>query len=622
MQGERNLLHVYVLPILELRCRSIYVKVDLVDLRWGVRSAEMGSGQVENCIQQVLAADLFIGILGERYGWIPPQQEHRNLPFTQGNGSTIDKKEVSITEIEIEVGALQRVNSHRDRCFFYFRDPEFLKTVPETARYNFTTQSAEDRKKLADLKARIKSSGLEVNEGYRAKYGGRVRGEHIAGNLQEFGDRVVENLWNSISNLYPPSIISSIHSIQALQQNQLSACSELAGSFIGRKREMKSVQRCIDKALANEVYGSIVRVLSPAGSGCTALLQMLTHTYRVEGLDVISYILDEKDMEENQREFLEYILYSLDGKPNRVQDVAELNLTIQQKIKKSKGKLLIIINRMDILGCIDWIPEMLPPGLIILTSCSPENKKCLQQFSSLQDVKLGQMDLKDRKDYVRSRLGVLGKTLNEDSYENQIDDLVSRREGGSPAWLNAAINRLVKFSSYNTISQDIRGLGNSMKELYLQQLSTAVDSCGEEAVSTAVRIIYLSKYGIHLSDLQALMSFLLYGELSKLSSIENTLIQFKQFRAKSEYIFPTLDLCTLLNQLDGVIVYISGVYTHPAGMVRKLLWEKFIRSTDPRSIKVLQCSLAALYNHILNRNTDSRSIKVLLYSLAASIIIY
>ena len=38
-----------------------HVKVDLVDLRWGVRSAEMGSGQVENCIQQVLAADLFIG---------------------------------------------------------------------------------------------------------------------------------------------------------------------------------------------------------------------------------------------------------------------------------------------------------------------------------------------------------------------------------------------------------------------------------------------------------------------------------------------------------------------------------------------------------------------------------
>ena len=40
-----------------------HVQVDLVDLRWGVRSAEMGSGQVENCIQQVLAADLFIGII-------------------------------------------------------------------------------------------------------------------------------------------------------------------------------------------------------------------------------------------------------------------------------------------------------------------------------------------------------------------------------------------------------------------------------------------------------------------------------------------------------------------------------------------------------------------------------
>ena len=33
------------------------------------------------------------------------------------------------------------------------------------------------------------------------------------------------------------------------------------------------------------MYGSIVRVLSPAGAGCTALLQMLTHTYRYNKAD-------------------------------------------------------------------------------------------------------------------------------------------------------------------------------------------------------------------------------------------------------------------------------------------------------------------------------------------------
>ena len=30
--------------------------------------------------------------------------------------------------------------------------------------------------------------------------------------------------------------------------------------------------------------------------------------------------------------------------------------------------------------------------------------------------------------------------------------------------------------------------------------------------------------------------------------------------------FSTLDLCTLLSQLEGVIVDNSGVYTHPAGI--------------------------------------------------------
>lgn len=77
------------------------------------------------CLQEVSRCQLFVGLLGERYGWIPDSYQVPATPefdwvqhYSPG---------ASITELEMHLGALSKVNDAKDTAFFYFRDRSFEK---------------------------------------------------------------------------------------------------------------------------------------------------------------------------------------------------------------------------------------------------------------------------------------------------------------------------------------------------------------------------------------------------------------------------------------------------------------------------------------------------------------
>ena len=67
-----------------------FVDVYPVDLRWGV-TATMPDQQVEACLNEVEKCDIFIGVLGQRYGWKPEikpnsrSMQKVNYSFTSRN---------------------------------------------------------------------------------------------------------------------------------------------------------------------------------------------------------------------------------------------------------------------------------------------------------------------------------------------------------------------------------------------------------------------------------------------------------------------------------------------------------------------------------------------------------
>lgn len=68
-----------VFPELRKRAKERFVEILEVDLRWGITEEQSKSGEtLRICLEEIdrcrpSAPVFFVGLLGERYGWIPPQ---------------------------------------------------------------------------------------------------------------------------------------------------------------------------------------------------------------------------------------------------------------------------------------------------------------------------------------------------------------------------------------------------------------------------------------------------------------------------------------------------------------------------------------------------------------------
>ena len=73
MHAEREELIKRVFPELRKRCEARGVTWTEVDLRWGITDEQQAEGKVlPVCLAEIrYCRPFFIGLLGERYGWVP-----------------------------------------------------------------------------------------------------------------------------------------------------------------------------------------------------------------------------------------------------------------------------------------------------------------------------------------------------------------------------------------------------------------------------------------------------------------------------------------------------------------------------------------------------------------------
>ena len=79
MQETRNYLTKKIFPKIEKECTDRGVRFTVLDLRWGITESESKTGKViEICIDEInRTRPFFIGLVGDRYGWIPDEEEMR-----------------------------------------------------------------------------------------------------------------------------------------------------------------------------------------------------------------------------------------------------------------------------------------------------------------------------------------------------------------------------------------------------------------------------------------------------------------------------------------------------------------------------------------------------------------
>jgi len=160
MHAERDHLVKVVFPALRERLEKYRIHLVDIDLRWGITEAESQHDRVlDLCLQQIdECRPFFVGILGERYGWVPSsfsEEAASKYGWVQYHTGK------SVTELEVLYGVLNNPEMH-PHSIFLFRGPAFMADVPEPARPQAAAENPESAEKLAALKQRIRDTNLPI----------------------------------------------------------------------------------------------------------------------------------------------------------------------------------------------------------------------------------------------------------------------------------------------------------------------------------------------------------------------------------------------------------------------------------------------------------------------------
>jgi hypothetical protein len=185
VQAERDWLVKRVFPALREKLHAYRIHLVDIDLRWGITEEEARHDRVlDLCLHQIdECRPFFVGILGERYGWVPATF---NEELASRHGWVAHQAGKSVTELEILYGVLNNPEM-QPRAFFLFRDPSFNQDLDPLQRQVFcegptneerrelspdeAESRANDRRyKLTDLKRRIQQSGCPVVDAYPVRW--------------------------------------------------------------------------------------------------------------------------------------------------------------------------------------------------------------------------------------------------------------------------------------------------------------------------------------------------------------------------------------------------------------------------------------------------------------------
>jgi len=208
MHAERDHLRHVIFPALAEDLRERRCHLEPIDLRMGVETVELADEEAKElqvlkvCLNEIDRSRPFLLVLlGDRYGWVPPEARMRAAAQEAGFATLVGGK--SVTALEIEFGILRKDPAQRRRCLFFFRDPLPYDQMPPAVAARYSDQHAphaESRAGHAKLVA-LKAS-IETNPDFH----GRVhhyravwdkKGQHLTG-LDDFGKLVARTLWNEL----------------------------------------------------------------------------------------------------------------------------------------------------------------------------------------------------------------------------------------------------------------------------------------------------------------------------------------------------------------------------------------------------------------------------------------
>jgi tetratricopeptide (TPR) repeat protein len=483
MHAEREELVKRVFPQLRKLCEQRGVTWGEVDLRWGVTDEQKAEGKVlPICLEEIQRCrPYFIGLLGERYGWVP---DEISPDLVEREPWLAEHRHRSVTELEILHGVLNNTKM-ADHTFFYFRSPSFASSLPsdqqltfrehpfpeETVRYGpeeAERRAEERRRRLAALKARILASGLPVRENYLTP--------------SALGELVLQDLSAVIDRLYPEGSQPDPLDREAAEHEVFAQ--SRARVYIGRQEDFDR----LDAHAHGD--GPPLVVLGESGSGKSALLANWAIHYRASFQDrppqeaarwkklaglfqsslargraplVITHFIGASPYSADWMAMLRRIMGEFKRRFDIQQGIPDQPDALRAAFANwlhmaaARGRVVLILDALNQLedrdGAPDlvWLPPVIPANVRLIVSTLPSR--------SLQDLaKRGWPTLNvepltpvERARLIKEYLAQYTKTLSPDRAER----IGNARQCTNPLYLRALLDELRVYGDHLTLGQRI-----------------------------------------------------------------------------------------------------------------------------------------------------------------------
>lgn len=555
MHAERDYLNSHVFPELEERLRERFTHLEPIDLRIGVETVSTDEQHAKEllvlkvCLAEVKRSRPFlIALLGDRYGWVPP--EERMIAAAQEAGFDQPVAGRSVTDLEIDYGVLDK-SEQEQRSFFYFRAPlPYDKMPPAIAaeyseRHNPDPKARAAAEQLSNLKQRIVDRVPDRVRHYTAQWDSD---RQCVTGLEAWGQQVVEDLWPELkTETAAHAQQGEISWQQAERLNLEQFIEDRSLDFTGREsilNELEQFATAPDKAdslpgmATNTDWGRCLT--GPAGAGKSAVFAQLYRRFQTGNQLMLAHAAGTSPRSSNIDDMLRAWIDELATKlniENPLPDDAKPE-DIEQQFRMLLGRagdtqrVVILVDALNQFEAtnrgryLSWLPPIWPANVRFIATAIPgDETNALKQREGIEALALEAMQREEAEQIVKTIYSRYHREVNREVQA----ELLSKKQAtgepayGNPLWLHLATEHLNQLDAddFARAEQDFAGtpeqrqhqlilrlieeMPTDVPALYSWMLNRAEKTFGENWTRAFVNLIAVSRAGWREIDLKVMM---------------------------------------------------------------------------------------------------------------------
>jgi len=510
MMMEREYLLKRIFPQLHRWCIERHIEMTEVDLRWGITEEEAKEGKViEICINEIdKSRPFFIGILGDRYGWIPNEQEiiRQQRLFEQFPWLKDDiYNGLSITDIEMQYGVL-RSPEMMGNAFFYIKEE-----ACESSEKVCCTEI--EQKKLKQLKKAVKEQNKFPVSIYE--------------NVNELGEMVLEQLKKAIEHAFPEDEVPDELTKQRL--DHIGFIKSRVGVYIKNNVFFSKLdQQISDKGLPVIISGE-------SGSGKSALLSnwIMEHAKEQPDQYMFYHFCGCNHESSDLLHMLTRLLKELNLHfalnktiPTDLKDMIESLPYFLAETARDEQWILIIdaVNQLNY-DVLSWLPESFPESVHVILSTTPGLTYEQLKKRNWTTLELPLLDETQKEGLIREYLSQYSKHL-----QPSLEAAIVKFELSSNALLlRTLLDELRIFGLHEGLPAQVRTIikaksAEAFFNLILKRLDIEYDDADSQVIQELLTLIWASEKGLSEHELLSILKITRLQLSQILSELDHHLI--------------------------------------------------------------------------------------------------